>query len=113
MNNITGRVATPITIHLIIINALLFMAHNVFKSRMGIDLQDLMGLHYFEASNHHWWQYFTYMFMHGSFTHLFNNMFSLFMFGRLLEEVWGETRFIIYDLVTGVGAAIIQQLAWS
>jgi len=112
MNNMTGRIATPVTIHLIIINVLLLLAHEVFKSRMGIDLQNLMGLHYFDAANHHWWQYVTYMFMHGDFTHLFNNMFSLFMFGRLLEQVWGESRFIVYYLVTGIGAAIIQQLAW-
>ena len=112
MNNLTGRVATPITIHIIIINALLLLAHEVLKSRTGISLQNLLGLHYFEAANHHWWQYFTYMFMHNDFWHLFNNMFSIFMFGRLMEQVWGEKRFIIYYLVTGIGAAIIQQLAW-
>lgn len=111
MNNFTGRIATPITIHLIIINVLMMFAEQIFSAK-GIDLQDSLGLHYYAASNFHWWQHFTYMFMHGSFSHLFNNMFSLFMFGRLLEQVWGERRFIIYYLFCGIGAGIIQQLAW-
>lgn len=111
MNNITGRIATPVTIHLIIINTLMLAATEIFKRR-GIDLNELLGLHYYDASNFHWWQYFTYIFMHGNFSHLFNNMFSLFMFGRLLEEVWGEKRFIVYYLFTGIGAGLIQQLAW-
>lgn len=108
----TGRIATPLTIHLIIINVLMLIVHYLCKSRMGINLQDMLGLHYYDASNHHWWQYFTYMFMHGDYIHLFNNMLSLFMFGRLMEQVWGEHRFIIYYFVTGIGAAIVQQLAW-
>ena len=50
--------------------------------------------------------------MHANFTHLFSNMFSLYMFGRLLEMVWGTRRFLIYYLVCGVGAALVQQLTW-
>lgn len=110
MNNMTGRIATPITIHLLIINVLLFAAKFVFEQK-GISLNYILGLHYYEAPAFHWWQPITYMFMHADFGHLFNNMFTLFMFGRLLEEVWGKTRFVIYYLVTGIGAGIIQQLA--
>lgn len=54
------------------------------------------------------WQPFTYMFMHGGFTHLFFNMFSLWMFGRMLEYELGWKRFLIYYLVCGVGAALFQ-----
>lgn len=111
MSNLTGQSSTNITTHLIIINCLLLAAASILEKR-GIDLNSLLGLHYIGSDNYHWWQSITYMFMHGNFTHLFNNMFSLYMFGRLLEMVWGEKRFLVYYLFTGIGAAVIQQLAW-
>lgn len=110
-DNMTGRSSTPVTTNLIIINCILLMATVVFE-RKGIDLNDYLGLHYYDAPRYSPIQMITYLFMHGGFWHLFNNMFSLYMFGRLLEMVWGGGRFITYYLVTGVGAAIIQQLAW-
>lgn len=110
-NNYTGRPSTPVTTNLIIINALLLLADAVLEKK-GINLSDLLGLHYFDAPNYHVWQSITYMFMHANFNHLFCNMFSLYMFGRLLEMVWGPQRFIIYYLICGVGAAIVQQAAW-
>ena len=111
MINLSGRSVTSVTLHLLIINTLLLAASSLFAHR-GIDLNDLLGLHYYASDRFHWWQFVTYMFMHGNFSHLFNNMFTLYMFGRLLEMVWGERRYIIYYLVTGVGAGIVQQLAW-
>jgi len=111
MSNFTGQSSTNITTHLLIINVILFAGSSLMDSR-GVDLDTMLGLHYIGSDKFHWWQCITYMFMHGSFTHLFNNMFSLYMFGRLLEMVWGEKRFLIYYLFTGVGASIIQQLAW-
>lgn len=111
MNSITGRASTNITTHLIIINCILLAGSAILEKR-GVDLNNLLGLHYYESAKFHWWQNITYMFMHGNFSHLFNNMFSLYMFGRLLEMVWGEKRFIIYYFFTGIGAALIQQLAW-
>ncbi len=110
-NNYTGRPSTPVTTNLIIINALMLLA-DVVLQRQGIDLGNLLGLHYYDSSQYHVWQGLTYMFMHANFYHLFCNMFSLYMFGRLLEMVWGPQRFIIYYLVCGVGAAIVQQVAW-
>ena len=110
-NNYTGSPSTPVTLHLIIINVVMLIADNVFRSK-GINLTQLLGLHYYDAPNYHVWQSFTYMFMHANFTHLFSNMFSLYMFGRLLEMVWGARRFLIYYLVCGVGAALVQQLTW-
>lgn len=50
------------------------------------------------------------MFMHGGFTHLFFNMFALWMFGRILEQVWGPKRFLFYYLVCGIGAGFIQEI---
>lgn len=53
------------------------------------------------------WQLITYQFMHGGLWHLFFNMFALWMFGSELENLWGSKRFLIYYLLSGVGAAII------
>lgn len=53
------------------------------------------------------WQLVTYMFMHGSFAHIFFNMYAVFIFGSVLERVWGTKKFVFYYLVTGVGAALI------
>lgn len=110
-NNYTGTPTTPVTINLIIINVVMLLADYVLGSK-GFNLTHLLGLHYYDSPNYHIWQSFTYMFMHANFTHLFSNMFSLYMFGRLLEMTWGAQRFLIYYLVCGVGAAIVQQLTW-
>lgn len=53
------------------------------------------------------WQPVTYMFMHGDFFHLFFNMYSLFIFGSVLERVWGPKKFLIFYFVTGLGAALV------
>ena len=110
-NNYSGQPSTPVTTNLIIINVLLLLADAVME-RKGIDLSAYLGLHYYDADKYNILQSLTYMFMHADFYHLFCNMFSLYMFGRLLEMVWGPQRFLIYYLVCGVGAAIVQQLAW-
>lgn len=52
------------------------------------------------------------MFMHAGFSHIFFNMFAVYMFGRVLENVWGPKRFLIFYMVTGIGAGIIQELTW-
>ncbi len=110
-NSYTQGPSTPVTLNLIIINVLFFLATFVL-GRMGVDLDSLLGMHYWEADSFHPWQMITYMFMHANLSHIFFNMFSLYMFGRLLEMVWGGGRYLLYYLVTGVGAAITQQLAW-
>lgn len=98
-----------VTKNLIAINVLMFFATWVFQSK-GINLENWLSLHFFLAEDFHPYQLITYMFMHGGFTHLFFNMFALFMFGRVLETVWGGKRFLIYYFVTGIGAAVIQEL---
>ena len=94
--------------NLLIINCLFFLAKIVLSSK--VDLDALLGLHYFSASDFHVWQIITYMFMHGDFGHLFFNMFALWMFGAAVENAWGERRFLCYYLATGIGAAMVHYL---
>ena len=98
-----------VTKHLIGINALMFFALIAFE-RTGTDLNDLLGLHIFLAPDFRPYQLVTYMFMHGSFTHILFNMFSLWMFGRIFEQVWGPKRFLTYYLITGIGAGLVQEV---
>ena len=81
---------------------------------MGLDLVQYLGLHYWTAPDFNPAQLITNMFMHdpSSIFHLFFNMFSLFLFGKVLEQVWGSKRFLFYYLSTGIGAALLQELVW-
>lgn len=103
----------PVTQNLIIINALCWLASLVLP-RLGIDLIEWGGLHFPGTHAFHWFQPLTYMFLHDthSIGHLFFNMFAVFMFGRVLEATWGPRRFLVFYLITGVGAALIQELTW-
>lgn len=92
--------------NLLILNGLFFLATIVFDSRFGIDLIDILGLHFPGAEKFHWWQFLSYMFMHGSFAHIFFNMFAVWMFGAVLENYWGPKKFIVYYILTGIGAAL-------
>jgi membrane associated rhomboid family serine protease len=95
-----------VTKNLIIINAILLLATWVL-SQKGIDLTHYLALYYPQSENFHFYQFITHMFMHGGIGHLFFNMFALWMFGRVLESVWGPRRFLIFYLVTGLGAAAL------
>jgi len=92
--------------NLIIINILFFLATFVLEN-IDIDLVSYFGMHYPGSPKFMLHQIITYMFMHGGIAHIFFNMFALFMFGRVLESVWGPKRFLIYYLVTGIGAIAI------
>ncbi len=102
------RVLPPVVKNIIIINVLLWIATYAFKHAFHIDLTEILGLHYFKSTFFSPYQIITYMFMHGGFLHIFFNMFALWMFGNVLENVWGAKRFLIYYMVTGIGAALIQ-----
>ena len=106
-----GRLS-PVVKNLIIINALMWLATMVLPKFASIDLNAYLGLHYFEATKFNISQVITYMFMHSGFEHLFFNMFSLFMFGSLLENAWGSKRFLTYYILTGIGAALAQEITW-
>ena len=86
---------------------------DVVLQRYGIQLYTFLGLHYLSASDFHWWQPLTYMFMHGGFSHLFFNMFAVLMFGPVLEQEWGAKRYLIYYIICGLGAAFIQETVWA
>ena len=98
-----------ITKNLLIINALMFLALLVFQMK-GINLNDVLGLHFFMASDFHLYQLVTYMFMHANFEHIFFNMFALWMFGCVVESVWGPKKFLFYYISCGIGAGIIQEI---
>lgn len=97
----------PVVKNLLIINGLFFLATLALGNTFGIDLYRVLGLHFPGAQNFAPYQFISYMFMHGGFTHLFFNMFALWMFGNVLENVWGPKRFIVYYLITGLGAALL------
>ncbi|NOU58904.1 rhomboid family intramembrane serine protease [Marinifilum caeruleilacunae] len=100
----------PVVKNLLIINVILLLATYVVQSKFGIDLKQHMGLYYPGSDFFRPHQIFTHMFMHGDLTHLFFNMFALFMFGRVLESVWGPKRFLSFYLITGLGAAFLHLL---
>lgn len=97
----------PVVKNLLIINILALLASFVFQTSLNIDLNRIFGLFYFQSDSFRPYQIVTHMFMHGGLTHLFFNMFALWMFGRVLESVWGGKRFFIYFFVTGLGAAFL------
>ncbi len=73
----------------------------------GFDFTEMFGMHYPASEKFRIHQVITHMFMHGGFMHLFFNMFALWMFGRVLESIWGPRRFLIYYFVTGLGAVAL------
>tara|TARA_B100000902_G_scaffold399656_1_gene471614 strand:+ start:954 stop:1694 length:741 start_codon:yes stop_codon:yes gene_type:complete len=92
--------------NLLIINCLFFLATITLDS-MGFDMYRYFGLHQLQSPNFRPHQLVSHIFMHGNFTHLLFNMFALWMFGKVLENVWGSKKFLIYYMITGLGAAII------
>ena len=98
-----------VTKNLLIINVRMFLGTIVAQS-YGIDLAQYLGLHFFLAEDFNAAQLITYMFMHAGFAHIFFSMFAVWMFGRILEQVWGPKRFLFYYLVCGIGAGIIQEV---
>jgi membrane associated rhomboid family serine protease len=106
MQRFGGRLGgtPPVVLNLLIINILLFLATMLFRSQ-GINLERWLALYYPASDFFMPHQLVTHMFMHANFMHIFFNMFALWMFGRVLESVWGSRRFMIYYFVTGLGAA--------
>ena len=98
-----------VTRNLLIINVLVYLLASVVQFG-GKSLTDWGALHFFMASDFHLYQFITYQFLHGGFTHLFFNMFALWMFGCVIENVWGPKKFIFYYIFCGVGAGLCQEL---
>ncbi|MBQ3364575.1 MAG: rhomboid family intramembrane serine protease [Muribaculaceae bacterium] len=105
----------PVTKHLLVINIIVWLATMAFQRAGIIDLQRFLGLHFWKGSDFNPAQLLTYMFMHDTrgFAHIFFNMFSLWMFGSLLERVLGSKRYLFYYISCGLGAALVQELVWQ
>lgn len=105
----------PVTMHLLIINILMWLATMAFQHAGIINLERWLGLHFWKGSDFNILQLVTYMFMHDTsgFTHIFFNMFSLWMFGSLLERVLGSKRYLFYYISCGIGAALFQEMVWQ
>lgn len=99
---------TPIVKILLIINVAMLLL-NMF---MGGVINDLLALYTFRTQNFGFYQFFTYMFLHAGWWHLFTNMFALIVFGPLLEQKWGANRFLAFYLAVGVGAGVLYG-AWN
>ena len=89
--------------HIIVINVLVMIMAYLNEDFM----YEHFALFYPTSQFFRWWQPVTHMFMHGGFWHLFFNMYTLFIFGSVLERVWGTRKFLIFYFVTGLGAAAI------
>jgi membrane associated rhomboid family serine protease len=102
----------PVVKNILIINVLLFLATLVAGNALHIDLTRYLGLHYFGSRDFAPYQLITYMFMHdpNGFAHIFFNMFALWMFGSVLEQVWGPKKFLLYYIITGIGAALVHYM---
>lgn len=102
-----------VTKNLLIINVVAFLLTYLLGENASgsFRLNELLGLHFFMASDFHVFQLITYMFMHGGFEHIIFNMFALWMFGCVVERVWGGKKFLFYYMACGVGAGLFQELA--
>jgi len=115
------RILTPVIKNLLIINGLVFLfSISDFTAQL---IFRYLPLYYFQWPNFvepppgsigmgyfYPWQLLSYMFVHGNFTHLFFNMFSMWMFGSVLENLWGSRRFLWFYILCGLGAALIHQV---
>ena len=100
--------------NLIIINALMFFAQNTFAGpTSSFSFEDYFALHAWQSSLFKPWQMITHMFLHGDFGHILGNMFALWMFGSVLENLWGPKRFLLFYILCGVGASVIHLLILS
>lgn len=102
----------PVVKNLLIINLLIWAFMALLPAADAI-LDKYLALYYFTSPAFRPYQLFTYMFLHGGFTHLFFNMFALFMFGRTIEMTMGSHRFLCYYLTCGICAALVQMCVFA
>lgn len=100
----------PVTKNLLIVNVLCFIVTGLFEQTYQIPASKYLGLHIPAASDFYTFQYVTSMFMHGSLSHLFFNMLSLWMFGAPVEKFVGSRRFFQYYMLTGILAGVLYSL---
>ena len=93
----------PVTKNLIIINVIVFLA-SLFNENFMIGT---FALFYPTSQFFHWWQVVTHMFMHGGFWHIFFNMYTLLIFGCVVERIIGSKKFLLFYFVCGLGAVAL------
>jgi len=99
----------PVVKNIILINVLMLLVDFAAKSVFGTDLTLVLGLYFPKSEQFMPLQIVTHMFMHGGFWHIFFNMYALYIFGQMLENVWGPKRFFIYYIICGLGAALTHE----
>jgi len=108
------NILPPVVKNLLILNGIFYLATFALGNAFHYDLVNTFGLHYWASDSFRPWQFITYMFMHdpSNFSHILFNMFALWMFGYLLENVWGPRKFLFYYIFTGIGAALFHYAVW-
>lgn len=101
-----GLNTRSVVFNLILINVLLFIITLI----SGGQLENILGLHYFANPEFRPYQLITHMFMHGGWMHILFNMYALWLFGTILERVWGPRRFLTFYMITGFGAVALHVL---
>jgi len=96
----------PVVLNLIIINAIVFVAQLVFDSSLG--LTNILALYPYNSGLFKPYQLITHMFAHGGFLHILFNMYALWIFGSVLERMWGPKKFLIFYLICGLAAGLTQ-----
>ncbi|MBV9989603.1 MAG: rhomboid family intramembrane serine protease [Chitinophagaceae bacterium] len=108
------EILPPAVKNLLIINVLCFLAQKTFGGfNSGFSIDDTFALHAWQSSLFRPWQLVTHLFLHGGLSHIFLNMLALWMFGSVLENVWGSKRFLTFYLICGLGAALMHLLFLS
>ncbi len=102
----------PVVKNLLIVTAIVFLAQTIFENIYHIDLSDYFGLHYYKGELFKPHQFITYIFLHADFRHILFNMLAVWMFGASLEHYWGSKKFLIFYLLTGLGAALAQYIVF-
>ena len=100
------RYLPPAVKNLLIINIIIFIGTEL----IGDPMYQWFALFPIGSPFFRWWQFVTHMFMHGNFMHIFFNMWSLIVFGPMLERLWGSKKFLIFYFVCGLGAALCHEL---
>ncbi len=103
-----SRSVPPVVLNLIIVNVIVFVAQSVFDSTYN--LTNLLALYPYRSGLFEPYQLVSHMFAHGSILHIFFNMYALWIFGAVLERVWGGKKFFIFYMVCGLAAGVTQML---
>lgn len=99
----------PVVKNIIMLNVLMLLAYYAASSVFSVDLNSMLGLYFPKSEQFKPIQILTHMFMHANFWHIFFNMYALYIFGGVLENVWGPKRFLIYYIICGLGAALTHE----